>query len=217
MLKIITVYTSMNITELQQIGKEVYKNNPFAYQQKGDMELLEWHIKTMDSLIKAGRIHYINPTLTEAEILSIVILEGFGSSQLIQAPLYDPKKSNALKKALIENLDSALQKVPANTHSILFTNDGYLRCDNKIGDVFTVTGFLTSSKDDFDNATQIKWVIKPLPQNKTKAHEIYRIYNHGDTCPFPEWQVEFERGTRFRIIDIRKENGYDIIHIEELP
>ena len=71
--------------------------------------------------------------------------------------------------------------------------------------------------DDFDNATQIKWVIKPLPQNKTKAHEIYRIYNHGDTCPFPEWQVEFERGTRFRITDIRKGNGYDIIHIEELP
>lgn len=120
----------MNITELQQIGKEVYKNNPFAYQRNGDMELLEWHIKAMDSFIKAGRIHYIDPTLTEAEILSIVILEGFGSSQLIQSPLYGQTELNALKKALIENLDSVLQKVPANTHSVLYANDGFLRYDN---------------------------------------------------------------------------------------
>ncbi len=207
----------MEIKELQQIGEEVYKNKPSAYQHKGDMELLEWHIEAMNNLIKAGRIHYINPTLTDAEILSIVILEGFGSSQLIQTPLYDPTKLNALKKALIENLDSALKKVPANTHSVLYANDGYLRYDYKVGDIFTVMGFFTSSKDDFDNATQIKWVIKPLPQSKTKAHEIYRIYNHGDNLPFPEWQVEFERGTRFKITDIKKENGYDVIHIEELP
>lgn len=100
----------MNISELQQIGKEVYKDKPPAYQHKGDMELLEWHIKAMDRLTKAGRIHYIDSALTETEILSIVILEGFGSSQLIQSPLYDPTKSNALNKALIENLDSALKK-----------------------------------------------------------------------------------------------------------
>ena len=31
-------------------------------------------------------------------------------------------------------------------------------------------------------------VSKPslVQQDKTKAHEIYRIYNHGDTCPYPE-------------------------------
>ena len=100
----------MNISELQQIGKEVYKDKPSAYQHKGDMELLEWHIKAMDSLTKAGKVHCIDSALTETEILSIVILEGFGSSQLIQSPLYDPAKSNALNKALIENLDSALKK-----------------------------------------------------------------------------------------------------------
>lgn len=206
----------MDIIELQQIGKEVYKDKPSAYQHKGDMELLEWHIKAMNDLIKAGRIHYIDPTLTETEILSIVILEGFGS-QLIQTSLYDPSKSNALMEALIESLDNALMKTPANTHSVLYANDGYIRYDNKIGDIFTVIGYLTTSKDDFDNATQTKWIIKPLPQDKTKAHEIYHIYNHGDTCPYPEWQVEFERGTSFKIADIKKGKGYDIVYIEELP
>ena len=161
----------MNISELQQIGKEVYKDKPPAYQHKGDMELLEWHIKAMDRLTKAGRIHYIDSALTETEILSIVILEGFGSSQLIQ---------------LIENLDSALKKIPANAHSVLYANDGFSRYENKIGDIFTVKGYFTTSKDDFDNANQTKWIVEPLQQDKTKAHEIYRIYNHGDTCPYPE-------------------------------
>ena len=115
----------MNISELQQIGKEVYKDKPPAYQHKGDMELLEWHIKAMDRLTKAGRIHYIDSALTETEILSI-------------------------------------------------------------GDIFTVKGYFTTSKDDFDNANQTKWIVEPLQQDKTKAHEIYRIYNHGDTCPYPE-------------------------------
>lgn len=206
----------MNISELQQIGKEVYKDKPSAYQHKGDMELLEWHIEAMNNLINAGRIHYIDPTLTETEILSIVILEGFGS-QLIQTSLYDPSKSNALTEALIESLDNALMKTPANTHSVLYANDGYIRYDNKIGDIFTVIGYFTTSKDDFDNANQTKWIIKPLPQDKTKAHEIYRIYNHGDTCPYPEWQVEFERGTSFKIADIKKGKRYDIVYIEELP
>ena len=176
----------MNISELQQIGKEVYKDKPPAYQHKGDMELLEWHIKAMDRLTKAGRIHYIDSALTETEILSIVILEGFGSSQHIQSPLYDPTKSNALNKALIENLDSALKKIPANAHSVLYANDGFSRYENKIGDIFTVKGYFTTSKDDFDNANQTKWIVEPLQQDKTKAHEIYRIYNHGDTCPYPE-------------------------------
>lgn len=206
----------MNIIDLLQIGKEVYKDMPFAYKLKGDMDLLDSHIKAMKSLIKDGRIHYINPTLTEVEILSIVILEGFGSSLLIQEPLFDSSKSNGLKKVLIENLDSALRKTPANTHSVLYANDGFFKWDNKIGETFTVQGFFTTSKDDFDNATQIKWIIKPLPQDKTKAHEVYRIYNHGDNCPYPEWQVEFERGTSFRITDIKKGERCDIIYIEEL-
>ena len=35
-------------------------------------------------------------------------------------------------------------------------------------------------------------------------HEIYKIYNHGEDCPYPEYQVEFERGTKFEITDIKK-------------
>ncbi len=207
----------MDIKDLLNIGKETYKDMPLAYQPKGDMDLLNSHIEAMESLMKSGRIHYINSNLTRVEILSIIILEGFGSSQLIQTPLYSPHTSNALKNALIENLDSALNKTPVNTHSVLYANDGFLRLNNKIKDRFIVQGFFTSSKDDFDNATDVKWIITPLSKNRTKAHEIYRIYNHGEDCSYPEWQVEFERGTSFRITDIKKGKICNIIYIEELP
>ena len=101
-------------------------------------------------------------------------------------------------------MDKALRKVPKNTHPVLYANDGFMRGNNRIGDIFTITGFFTTSKDDFDNAHSIKWIIEPLPEGQTKAHEIYKIYNHGEDCPYPEYQVEFERGAKFEITDIKK-------------
>ena len=77
--------------------------------------------------------------------------------------------------------------------------------------------FFTTSIDDFDNAHSIKWIIEPLPEGQTKAYEIYKIYNHGEDCPYPEYQVEFERGTKFEITDIKKGKEYNVVHIKELP
>lgn len=207
----------MEIIDLQQIAESIYHNIPAAYQRGGDVYLLNLHIKAMQNLKETNKIHYINPLLTDLEILSIVILEGFGSSQLIQSSLYHPQQSNELKEILVDNLDSALKKTPQNTHTTLFANDGFQREDNKVGDTFTIQGYFTTSKEDFDNAQFVKWIIEPLSQNQTKAHEIYQIYNHGENCPYPEYQVEFERGTSFVITDIRKQGDYDIIYIKELP
>ena len=206
----------MNIEALRPIVETTYQNTPSAYKRGGDAELLDFHIKAMQSLKDANKIHYADFNLTELEALTIVILEGFGS-RLIQESLYNPQKSNNLTKILIQNLDEALKKTPKNTHRLLYANDGYMRSNNKVGDVFTVQGFFTTSKDDFDNARSIKWIIEPLPETQTKAHEIYRIYNHGEDCPYPEYQVEFERDTKFEIVDIKKKKKYNIIYLRELP
>ena len=179
--------------------------------------MLNSHIKAMQHLKEVNKIHYKEYNLTDLEALSIVILEGFGSSRFIQEPLYNRRKSNALTEVLIQNLDKALRKAPKNTHPVLYANDGFMRGNNRIGDIFTVTGFFTTSKDDFDNAHSIKWIIEPLPEGQTKAHEIYKIYNHGEDCPYPEYQVEFERGAKFEITDIKKGKEYNVVHIKELP
>ena len=177
----------MNIEDLQLIVETIYQHNPSAYKRGGDVELLNSHIKAMQHLKEVNKIHY------------------------------KECKLNALTEVLIQNLDSALRKAPKNTHPVLYANDGFMRGNNRIGDIFTVNGFFTTSIDDFDNAHSIKWIIEPLPEGQTKAYEIYKIYNHGEDCPYPEYQVEFERGTKFEITDIKKGKEYNVVHIKELP
>ena len=206
----------MDIKEIEKIGSNVYGESTSAYLKWGDMFLLKRHIEVLESLRKENKIHIEEFNLTEAEALSIVILEGFGSVKLIQQPLFDSSKSNQLKETIIKCLDKALTKIPSNSHQLLYANDGFSRSNNKIGDVFTVKGFLTTSIDDFDNANYIKWVVTPKSINETKAHEIYRVYNHGDDLPYPEYQVEFERGSSFKITQIEKVKNCDIIHICEI-
>ena len=98
----------MNIEDLQLIVDTIYQHNPSAYKRGGDVELLNFHIKAMQHLKEVNKIHYKEYNLTDLEALSIVILEGFGSSRFIQEPLYNRRKLNALTEVLIQNLDSAL-------------------------------------------------------------------------------------------------------------
>ena len=65
----------------------------------------------------------------------------------------------------------------------------------------------------FDNAHSIKWIITPLSSEATKAHEIYRLYNHGSNCPYPEYQIEFERGATFVITAIENGDNFKTIHM----
>ena len=93
----------MNIEDLQLIVETIYQHNPSAYKRGGDVELLNSHIKAMQHLKEVNKIHYKEYNLTDLEALSIVILEGFGSSRFIQEPLYNRRKLKALTEVLIHN------------------------------------------------------------------------------------------------------------------
>ena len=207
----------MNLDELTKIAEASYAADKNREKQDSDLQLFKGHIVALKNLERTGRIHNPNSDLTESELLSIVILEGFGSSRLIQSAAYTPSTSNPFKQALIDSLDSALRKIPKCTHRTLYANNGYEKFKNHVGENFTVAGFLTTSKDDFCNARRIKWIITPLPPHQTRAHEIYHIYNHGDDCDNAEWQVEFERNTSFKVTRIVKGKSFDTVYIEELP
>lgn len=175
-------------------------------------------IKAFESLMEAKAITRIDDSLTDSEILVIVMLEGFAYN-IIQDVAFGTVKSNNFTEALITLLDSALQKIPRTTCSTLYRNDDYDDYGTfgyKIGKIHHVKGYFTTSKDDFDNATSVKWIITPLTDGKTKAREIYKVYNHGYDCPYPEWQIEFERNTEFVVTNIEKGDTIDIIHITEL-
>ena len=57
------------------------------------------------------------------------------------------------------------------------------------------------------------YIIEPLKDGSTKAHNLHAICNHGD-----EKQVNFTRGTSFKITKvITQKNGLKLIYMKELP
>lgn len=59
-------------------------------------------------------------------------------------------------------------------------------------------------------------MITPLSNGLTKVHDIYVVYNKGYNLPYPEWQVEFERNTRFVVNQIEPKENYTKVYISEL-
>ncbi len=201
----------MEITELKRIAE----SSRIAGQKSSDVTRLDEHILAMRNLKSLGVLHADEFSLSDIEALSIVMLEGFSSS-ILQEAAYNPQKSNELLDTLLAALNNAIIKAPRHSHTPLYINDGFERCNNKVGNIFNVKGYLTTSVDDFDNASFVKWIVEPLPNEVTRSHEIYKIYNHGEEFgAIPEYQVEFERNTPFEIVDIQKGEKYDTIFIKE--
>lgn len=203
----------MTIEELLLISEEFYGNDKKTNAKNSPL----WLIKTHAEIAK--KYYQSHPeiaadNITEIELLSIIMLEGL-ACRLIQTAAFNPRQLNKVSEILIEALDSALLKVAKNTEVVLYRNDDSDFNEYNIGQKIRINGFFTTSKDDFDNASSIKWVITPLITEKTKAHEIYKIYNHGSECPYPEYQIEFERGATFVVTTIKSGSKYKTIHITE--
>lgn len=107
-------------------------------------------------------------------------------------------------------LDSVIRKAPKCVSKTLyrFLND-FDKRDFRIGEIYIPRHSLTTTTEDWGKDTD-KYIITPLSTEKTKAHSLYQIYNHGN-----ETQVNFERGTQFRIVDITKESNRRIIFLKE--
>lgn len=206
----------MTVEELISIAENFYGTDKNANTRNSPLWLIKTHAEITKIYFQKHPEIAVN-NITEIELLSIIMLEGF-ACHLIQTAAFDPLQSNIVSKVLIDALDSALLKIDKNSEAILYRNDsddindiiGY-----KVGQKFTINGFFTTSKDDFDNASSIKWIITPLSSQKTKAHEIYKIYNHGSQSLYPEYQIEFERGVIFVVTAIKYGSEYITIHITE--
>lgn len=107
-------------------------------------------------------------------------------------------------------LDSVIKKAPKCNSITLyrFLND-FDKRDFRIGEIYTPSHSITTTTEDWGKDTDM-YIITPLPTERTKAHSLYQIYNHGD-----ETQVNFERGTQFRVVDIKRENDRCIIFLNE--
>lgn len=98
---------------------------------------------------------------------------------------------------MFEVLDSVVAKAPVTENLLL-----YRFCvdedknDMKVGDNIIIPYNLTCTADNWNRKDSNIYIIHTLPQNMTKAHDLYRMYNHGH-----EKQVNFLRGSKFLIED----------------
>ena len=105
---------------------------------------------------------------------------------------------------LFETLDDLVNKAPQNCDPVLYRFcNTYDKSDMKVGDIITIPYNLTSTNHDWKQKEDNNvYIIKPLGDGKTKAHNLYEIYPKGD-----EYQVEFLRGTKFRVDKIEDTKG----------
>ena len=197
----------MNTEELELVAIRIYGEK--SDQVKGLLEL----IKSMYRLIEQGVIRN-DFRLSDVEVLSIVMLEGF-DYDIIQKPAFNENLLDDFNEILINSLDCALLKIPKTNYNTLYRQDKYYCKIPEAGEILVFKGFLTASKDDYDNTHNIKWIITPLSNGLTKAHDIYRVYNHGYNCPYPEWQVQFERNTSFIVTQVETKKNHTEVYITE--
>lgn len=116
---------------------------------------------------------------------------------------------------LFDTLDDVVKKAPQNKDTLLyrFCND-YDRSDMKVGDVITIPHNLTCTNFDWhQEKDNNSYFITPLKNGKTRAHNLFEIYEHGD-----EKQVDFLRNTKFRVNRIEKTEGtqFNKFYLEEV-
>ena len=199
---------NMNIEELKDIAVGIYVG------ESPEVKDLLIHIEAMNNLVAKGTVHN-DFGLNDIEILALIMLEEFAYNT-IQQPAFNDECINDFNKILINSLDNALLKIPRTFHNTLYRQDKYYYKVPKAGEILKFKGFFTTSKDDYDNTYNIKWVITPLSNGLTKAHDIYMVYNKGYNLPYPEWQVEFERNTKFIVNKIETMENYTKVYISEL-
>ena len=84
--------------------------------------------------------------------------------------------------------------------------------DLETGDIIEIKHSLTTTTDDWEKETD-SYSIIPLPKDKTKARDIYKILNHGN-----ENQVNFQRGAKFKVLSVttNTDNNCKRINLKEI-
>ena len=107
-------------------------------------------------------------------------------------------------------LQSALSKLPKVANRILVRQCRYNRLDFEVGEVFEPCYSLTTSaNEEWNDGYGDQYVIRTLPEEKTKAHSLIFANDH-------ERQVTFLVGARFSIDDVIEKKDGKTIYMSEI-
>lgn len=218
--------------EIKDIQYFLDKENEYISKHKNDGTRFEYGTGIIDVdfynpeyFLKEGKIQwYYNGmkgyneneatfNLTKAERTILRMFYG-DMSKIFRDDSYNGNIPEVAKE-LFKVLNSVVLKAPLCKSSLLrrycVSQDKTDFCE---GDIFTVAHCLTCTEGDWKQEDRKNvYIIEPLKDGSTKAHNLYEIYNHGE-----EKQVNFTRGTSFKITKvITQKNGFKLIHMKELP
>ena len=120
-----------------------------------------------------------------------------------------------IAKNMFEVLDRLIAKAPQTTRNLLFRfcvdEDKH---GMKIGDIVLFPHNLTCTEEKWNRNDNNIYVITPLADGRTRAHDIYKMYPHNEK----ERQVNFLRGTQFLIKDVQDVPGteYHEFYMDEI-
>lgn len=180
--------------------------NPESFLKDGK---IKWHYNGLKGYIENEEFF----KLTEAERVILRMFYG-NMSCFFRDDYYHPSIPE-IAEELFKVLNSVVLKAPQSKTSTLrrycVPQD---KTDFLEGDIFTVAHCLTCTEDDWKQEDRKNvYIIEPLKDGSTKAHNLYAIFEHGD-----EKQVNFTRGTSFKITKvITQKNGLKLIYMKELP
>ena len=218
--------------EIKDIQYFIDKENEYISKHKNDGRIFEYGTGIIDAdfynpeyFLKDGKIQWYCDGTKEyieneekfklPEVERVILRMFYGDMSRIFRDDYYHGTVPEVAEELFKVLNSVVLKAPQSKNSPLrrycVSED---RTDFREGDIFTVAHCLTCTEDEWKQEDRKNvYIIEPLKDGSTKAHNLYAIYNHGN-----EKQVNFTRGTSFKIIKvITQKNGLKLIHMKELP
>ena len=176
-------------------GLESIEHDPLSFLRKRPFH------RSYDS-IGYVREQTIGYELNDAEhtVLSMFIMQ---CSQYFRDDYYY-KPIPEIATSMFEVLESVVAKAPRFDNKTLyrFCND-YDKSCIKVDDVILVPHNLTCTADRWNRNDCNIYVIQTLSQDKTRAHDLCKMYPHNHA----EKQVNFLRGTKFLVTDIKEIRG----------
>lgn len=122
-------------------------------------------------------------------------------------------KGSQFAKECVRLFDSFLSKVPRSKSGMFYRVDQYQRIENFINtSIYDCNHYLTVSTNSsvLENYQHgVKFFIHRRLIGKTKAHDVFVVNNVNN-----EFQVNFERNTRFEVNSLDKKNK--IVELTEL-
>lgn len=124
-----------------------------------------------------------------------------------------------VRQEMIRQWDSFLSKIPICEVTKVYR---YCRSQDKIdfsiGDQWLCQFSITARTEEWPlHKDENVYEIYLLPADSTRAKAVWEIYNHGDQCDNPEYQVNFLSNTKFQVNDIvLMENGGKKILMQEI-